>query len=318
MATSASDARRRCPLCGKDHFPPWRFGLLRCESCRLVLSPAIWQTEVNERMEDEWFGEGYEQRKSSIWVEWFEARNNRRTLSRLANLALPGKRLLEIGVGSGSFLRAARDAGFDVMGCDLSAPICRQAEQTHGVAMHCGPLDSLPGQARFDVVVMNHVLEHVQNPVMFLQEVRRLLAPQGIVHVAVPNIACWEAKLSGWTSYEPYHLTYFDRATLQRAIGAAELQAISVATHESFSGWFLALLRTAIGANRVEGAVVRQRTPVYGSDKRRPRPATVEHVYRAAMTIFGGALWPLRRLQGYWGWGDELVCIAKLSGGGSR
>ena len=67
-------------------------------------------------MVDEWFGETY-QANSSFWVVLFEKRNNRKTLSRLAQAKPLGLRLLEIGVGSGSFLNAARSEGYDVMGC---------------------------------------------------------------------------------------------------------------------------------------------------------------------------------------------------------
>jgi len=152
-------------------------------------------------------------------VNWFEARNNRKTLACIKKWTAPGKRLLEIGVGSRSFLVAASKAGYEVKGCDLSEPICRQVENNLGIAMHCGPLESLQG--KWDVVVMNHVLEHVQQPVGFLETIHHHLIPGGIVHVAVPNITCWEASLSGWTSYEPYHLTYFSCDTLARAAVSA-------------------------------------------------------------------------------------------------
>jgi 2-polyprenyl-3-methyl-5-hydroxy-6-metoxy-1,4-benzoquinol methylase len=280
----------------------------------LVLSPAIWETQVNERMEEEWFGEGYGERKSSFWVEWFEAWNNRGTLSRLALLPHAGRKLLEIGVGSGSFLNAARKRGYDVLGCDLSAPICRRVEQDFGVPMHCGPLNSLNGRGRFDVVVMNHVLEHVQRPVEFLQDVLRLLAPGGVVHIAVPNIACWEARLSGWTSYEPYHLTYFDRQTLARAVESAGFSLDTVITKDSFSGWFLALLRTVLGVNREHGAITRP-AAVSTSSRAGHRSSLVEHGYRLAMVFWGGGLWPLRWLQGKLGHGDEAICIASKRAG---
>jgi 2-polyprenyl-3-methyl-5-hydroxy-6-metoxy-1,4-benzoquinol methylase len=303
---------RRCPLCGGQAFKPYRLGLLRCASCQLVLSPLIWQPQTNERMEEEWFGEGYEARKSSVWVDWFEAWSNRATLARLdfAPATQQGKRLLEIGVGSGSFLKAAREKGFAVMGCDLSVPLCRRVERECGVAMHCGLLSDLPGDGKFDVVVMNHVLEHVQQPVEFLKDVLRLLAPGGVLHIAVPNIDCWEARLSGWTSYEPYHLTYFNRQTLQRAVTAAGLASEKCLTDDSFSGWFLAVLRTILGVNRAHGAVTR---PVAASVSRHSdrRSWPVEHAYRLAMVLAGGGLWPLRWLQGKLGYGDELVCIAQ-------
>jgi 2-polyprenyl-3-methyl-5-hydroxy-6-metoxy-1,4-benzoquinol methylase len=299
-----------CPVCGGSSYSTYRFGLLRCDACGLVLSPAIWQPMINDQMEDEWFGENYQQRKSSFWVSWFESLNNRRTLSRLVGRNETGKRLLEIGVGSGSFLRAAKAQGYDVMGCDLSKPICERVESEIGVPMHCGPLDGLNGHARFDVVVMNHVLEHVQQPVAFLQGVRRLLAPGGIVHIAVPNIACWEARFSGWTSYEPYHLSYFDYQTLARVVEMAWLLPGRIATHESFSGWFLALLRTALGVNR-KGAVTRI-SGVQEGGVAVKRSQVVEHAYRLAMVWAGGGLWPLRYLQAKLGFGDEIICVAQL------
>ena len=94
-----------CPVCKGSEFRAYKLNLEQCVGCSLVLSPAIWQSHANEILEDEWFGEGY-QPQTSCWVGWFESLNNRRTLRRLNGLELPGSRLLEIGVGSGSFLRA--------------------------------------------------------------------------------------------------------------------------------------------------------------------------------------------------------------------
>ena len=260
-------------------------------------------------MEEEWFGEGYEQRKSSFWVHWFEVWNNRKTLGRLTSWSVTGNRLLEIGVGSGSFLKAAQEHGYDVMGCDLSPPICKRVENEHGILMYCGPLASLKSDGHFDVVVMNHVLEHVQQPTKLLEDVMRLLVPGGILHIAVPNIACWEARLSGWTSYEPYHLIYFDQKTLTKSVKEAGFSLDYIITHDSFSGWFLALLRTVLGVNRKQGALAGPNDlPADRATKR--RSGLVEHSYRIAMILSGGGLLPLRWLQGKLGYGDEVICSA--------
>ncbi len=299
---------RVCPICGSSGFQPYKLGLAQCESCGLVLSPAVWQPQANEQLEEEWFGADY-QPKTSFWVALFESWNNRRTLSRLAQANLPGRRLLDIGVGSGSFLDAARAAGYEVMGCDLSAPICAHVRRTYGIPMHGGPLATLAGENRFDAIVMNHVLEHVHQPIDFLQNARRLLAPGGVAHIAVPNIACWEAALSGWTSFEPYHLTYFAPPTLARAISASGFALDRLTTHDSFSGWFLAGLRTVLGVNRVGGAVTRPAAAMAWHAAGR-RSEAVEHAYRIAMVCAGGVSWPARWLQAKLGRGDEVIGIA--------
>lgn len=295
---------RSCPICGCTGFQPYKLGLVQCEACGVVLSPAIWQPQANEQLEEEWFGEDYHSR-TSFWVDIFETRNNRNTLARLAQANLPGKRLLEIGVGSGSFLNEARVSGYAVMGCDLSGVICAHVQRTYGITVYSEPLATLTGESRFDVIVMNHVLEHVHQPIEFLQDVRRLLVPGGVVHIAVPSIACWEAGFSGWTSFEPYHLTYFAPQTLKRAVSSGGLTIHSIATHDSFSGWFLALLRTALGVNRASGAVTR---PAGRATVR--RSGLVEHAYRLAMISTGAVLWPLRWVQAKLDRGDEVICIA--------
>lgn len=156
---------------------------------------------------------------------------------------------------------------------------------------------------------MNHVLEHVQHPVTFLRDVRRLLTPGGLVHIAVPNVACWQARLFGWTSYEPYHLAYFDPFTLVKAVEHAALAPIKVSTRDSFSGWFLAVLRTVLSGRRERDAVATSVVPSAGSPGSR-RHIALEHAYRTAMVFAGAALWPLRWLQGKLGYGDEVICMA--------
>ncbi len=299
-----------CPLCQADVTESFRFGLKKCSECGLVLSPSIWKTGVNEQMESDWFGADWRPGRS-FWTALFEDWNNRKTLSRLSQHKTTGKRLLEVGVGSGSFLDVARTAGYEVTGCDLSPSVCKWVSENLCLPMHCGPIAELRGDGVFDVIILNHVLEHVEQPGTFLKEVVRLLAPNGIVHVAVPNVKSWEALLSGWTSYEPYHLSYFDEATLLRAMDVAGLRSRKISTTESFSGWFLAALRTFLGINRKGGAIAR---PIQLNDNLTytQRSSWKENIYRISMVIFGTVSWPIRKFQAACGAGDEIVCIASL------
>ena len=290
---------RTCPLCLAQDFVEFRFGLLCCTDCGLIVNPAIFSPNADEALNKEAFGEGYDTGRS-LWVRAFEALKNRRYLANLRRTGVTGGKMVEVGVGTGSFLTAACNAGFKVEGCDLSAPFCRRVQQATGIPVHNVPLDQLP-QGAYDVVAMHHVLEHVADPVGFLRVARERLKPGGVLHLAVPNVACWEARLRGWNSYEPYHMLYFEPRTLLRAAEAASFQVLHLGTFEAFSVWFLALVRS-LRVSRQSAQSVARGTAL---------PAFVEHPYRLAMVTAGLLTWPLRCVQGWLGKGDELMVIAR-------
>ncbi|MCX7858354.1 MAG: class I SAM-dependent methyltransferase, partial [Deltaproteobacteria bacterium] len=299
-----------CPLCGEEKFSYWRFGLLLCKSCSIVVSPKVWSSGIEEQMEDKFFGSHYVERKTSFWVNLFEGLNNRRVIRRLARLHLTGKWLLEIGVGSGSFLSYARKAGFHVTGCDLSPNISRKVEQQYGISVRCCKIEDLMEDERYDIVVANHVLEHVQRPISFMSSINRVLNDGGVVHIAVPNLRCWEALLAGWIGYQPYHLLYFSPETLKIAFEQAGLYLEKTITQESFSGWFLAILRTCLGliTRRFKRS---SKDGILQTAAQRKTTSVLDHMYRSTMVLSGLTLYPFRRFQSMLGRGDELVCIAR-------
>lgn len=290
---------RRCPLCGSGVSQRFRFSLLRCADCGLVVDAAVFHPCAAQHLNEEAFGDGYTIERS-FWVRWFERMKNRRYLMNLRRARVSGGRLLEVGVGSGAFLRAARDAGFQAEGCDLSASLSRRVNETTGIPVHGVPLERLP-RASYDVVAMHHVLEHVSDPIGFLRAARDRLKPGGVLHVAVPNVACWEARLPGWNSYEPYHMLYFTRDALSRAAKKSGCLIERTWTFDPFSVWFLAVLRTVLPPRR-DAVATTIRVPPSGA---------LEHAYRLAMVISGALTWPLRWLQGRVGKGDELLMVAR-------
>jgi 2-polyprenyl-3-methyl-5-hydroxy-6-metoxy-1,4-benzoquinol methylase len=270
-----------------------------------VVDPHVWHKDVSQQVNNDWFDAQYTA-PSSFWVRLFESLNNRRTWRRLCSyFSKPeGKQLLEIGVGSGSFLRMMRHTGFQVTGCDLSETVCRHVEHTLGISMYNGSISAIPQDALFDLIVMNHVLEHVTDPVGFLQAVSKKLRAGGILHLAVPNIEAWEAGLKGWVSYQPYHMLYFSSQTLQHTVEKAGMNLSRQFTHESFSGWFLAFLRTLIAMTR------RASTSSPTGHHHTRLPSYVEHPYRVAMVMCGLLSYPMRCIQQYAGYGDEILVIA--------
>ncbi len=111
-----------------------------------------------------------------------------RSLARRLGLQ-QGTRLLDVACGRGEWLLAARQAGCEVFGIDLSdraAALCRTA--VPGADIRQGSADSLPWpDAQFDLVTCLGSLEHFLDPVAAIREMVRIAKPSARFVLLVPN-----------------------------------------------------------------------------------------------------------------------------------
>lgn len=99
-------------------------------------------------------------------------------------------KLLEVGSGDGSFLKRAKDAGWDVTGIELSKEAVRIARQKYGIDCLRGTLEQVFPQLQgvnFDIMVMWGVIEHLQNPQEVLKIAKSLLKKGGLLIIYTPN-----------------------------------------------------------------------------------------------------------------------------------
>ena len=148
-----------------------------------------------------------------------------RHLHRLPN---GGGTLLDVGCGDGSFLTLARTCGWDVVGLDPDPKAVANAE-TKGLTVHRGGIEYFDGKAElFDVITMNHVIEHVYEPVKVLEACHALLKPGGQLWLETPNLDSFgHARFQrNWRGLEtPRHLVLFNRQSLSQALARAGFSA---------------------------------------------------------------------------------------------
>ncbi len=97
--------------------------------------------------------------------------------------------LLEIGSAAGYFLDGARARDWAVTGIEPAEPVALWSQQYLQLPVHCGFFDQLDlPDAGFDVIASIEVLEHVLNPLEFLERVHRKLRPGGMTFLTTPNV----------------------------------------------------------------------------------------------------------------------------------
>ena len=133
-------------------------------------------------------------------------------------------RLLDLGCGDGRVAAELARAGALVTGVDPSRVALERARrQNPELEFHAPGADGrLPlADSRFDIVSCLHVLEHVADTQTLLSEARRVLAPEGVLAVAVPWHGRIKAAATALTRFERDHdpLQPVLRFYTQRSLG---------------------------------------------------------------------------------------------------
>ena len=230
-------------------------------------------------------------------------------------------RLLEVGSSWGYFLDCARRRGWEVSGVELSIPAAQWSRDTLSLNVFPGRLEESPfaSGADFDAVVSAHVIEHVTQPLDFLDQIRSCLRPMGNVLLRTPNIASLPARINGvsWQWFgAPTHLFLFSPASIRRALERTGFKLIQLWTRrgDANNPWFEVMRGAALrgGLHERGKRVLGLRRTVADQERKElldRRSEKLRRINRAAdigLCIF----WPVEMCLNHFGFGPELVVLA--------
>jgi 2-polyprenyl-3-methyl-5-hydroxy-6-metoxy-1,4-benzoquinol methylase len=204
--------------------------LVRCRRCGLVYQnprPTIKQMAMHYPQEyDPFIAQSSVKRSSWLATQAIEYGLNKRC--RFVTRYKRGGRILDLGCATGNFLDAmSKRPGWELYGVEINSEAAQVARQQYHLNVFIGTLE----QARFsneyfDAITLWEVLEHLHDAAATLREIQRILKPDGLLVIRLPNLASWDAGLFGkyWAGYDaPRHLYVFNPNTIKKILDQAGL-----------------------------------------------------------------------------------------------
>jgi SAM-dependent methyltransferase len=194
---------RQCPRC--------HFGFVAdpCTDYARIYSDAYYRGEGADPLVDYEFELEHPDRT----IRQYEWQGIYRTVQSLAPIS-SNTRWLDFGCGNGGLVRYCRSKQVSAVGFEEGAI----AEKALAAGIPIVPRDGLD-ERRFDVITAIEVLEHVDEPLEVLRDIRRLLKPDGLFFFTTGNAAPYRGHLSSWSYVTPeIHISFFEPETLRQAL----------------------------------------------------------------------------------------------------
>ena len=217
----------KCNLCNCRKFSTLEsdkdlFKVLKCTNCSLIfVHPHPLSSQLKDHYNEFYYTSWMKEQRKKRHKMW------EKRLNKLQKFRPTGK-ILDVGCGDGLFLEIAKNKGWQISGTELSQFASEYASKALKKRIFNGELKEAKfSDNSFDVVTMWHVLEHVSDPKSYLREIHRILKPEGLLLLAVPNInnlvmrfvyrviKGHKIKLYSQNQKE-FHLYHFSKKTLKK------------------------------------------------------------------------------------------------------
>ena len=248
---------RNCPICDAaenelfltipDHMiTKETFKVVRCTSCGFhFTNPIPQESEIGKYYKsDEYIS--HSSNNSGIVNKAYNVVRNitlKRKLKLITRLS-KGKELLDVGAGTGHFLNVCKNAGWNVQGLEPDQDARDFAH--NNFSLNLNPLTDLfeLKDNSKDVITMWHVLEHVYHLKRDVAELVRILKPDGVLIIAVPNMSSNDAQnyKEMWAAYDvPRHLYHFQKESIFNLMSQFDLECKEVLPMK-FDSYYVSML----------------------------------------------------------------------------
>lgn len=139
--------------------------------------------------------------------------------------------ILDVGCGNGFYLDSILDAfpKAKTFGIEQNTNASVIASRRHRIFN--GLVEEYKSKRKFDLIILNHVIEHVENPIDLVRKLSNFLSNEGLLIISTPNIDSLQAKLFGkyWGGiHAPRHWTIFSIKTIKRLASISNFSVVEI------------------------------------------------------------------------------------------
>ena len=138
-------------------------------------------------------------------------------------------RILDIGCATGHLLKVLKARGYsNPQGVDPSPECARIARELHGVEVLTAPLSQLAHEtARYDLILLLAVVEHLEDAKRSIAQVVQLLAPGGLFYVEVPDVSPFAAfENAPFQQFSVEHINFWSQISLDNLMASQGLEPV--------------------------------------------------------------------------------------------
>lgn len=155
---------------------------------------------------------------------------NKRNIIR-SHTKLSKGNLLDLGAGTGAFASCMHRSGWQVSALEPDKEARKKAADLYSLQLEDSSKLFEMAANHFDAITLWHVIEHVHSLHDYMDQLRKILKPGGVMFIAVPNYTSLDAKIYGqyWAAYDvPRHLYHFSPVAMNKLLIQHELKLKAV------------------------------------------------------------------------------------------
>jgi len=176
---------KSCPICGstdsRDYYVVNKYSYMQCVNCKCVYLPGIDKDIQSDCHKSKMYKLARILVESKFWMhnDW---------LAKKMESISPGGYALEVGSGAGYFVKKLNEFNYVCEGIDIGTENSMFAEQLLEVVVHNEDFLVFDNGRRYDWIIMNQLIEHVPDPVEFVNKAFLLLKSEGKILITTPNL----------------------------------------------------------------------------------------------------------------------------------